>query len=442
MSEADESNLELFVEESRKRLGAIHADLRGPNTIDPETDPVPLDRMLRTVRGIRGSATFLDLSQIFLLSQLLEVLLSRLQDQTLSLGEESLSCLSAGLQKLDELLADVSLPRNIDPEVETIQALLDTPPPGRHFDLSRYPRAMAEAAHQGLFLYAIDIRLRGDPSAKKQQFDVVKDSLLVIGNLIDSLPDLPDNFELGNSFQGKQVLLLVSTVLQKDLLIGLTQLPDEQIKQLSIPAEAVAPPIEETAGVPLDAPPHPPRVPEASEPPAPDLSQILPETIVTHRSEEDILAETELGRIEELRRQSYFAERERQRLAREEQAREAERKALLREKHKRYLLRSGGVVAAAGVLASIWLFVPPSPEKRPAPPVTAAVAPVTAAVAPVTAAVAPVTSEPPAVPTPAIRELPAPPVTPAAVAQLPPPPPRPPPPADGPPHGAPPPPAR
>ncbi|MBF0308083.1 MAG: hypothetical protein HQL56_00955 [Magnetococcales bacterium] len=347
-------DLETFVQESRQRLSAAESDrlrLEEPGEATPVQE---LERLLQMVRAIRSGAASLELNPILAASQLLEILLNRMRDHTLSLQGESLSCLHVGMTTLRRLFEEPGLDLPVDEELEAIRSLLESPVPPLRFDLQRYPRAVADAVRHGLSLYILEIHLRGDGSAKKQQFDQLKGTLQGVGKLIASQPDLDSDFELGSYFQGKQVALLVATLMRKDRLAGVTQLPVELIESLPLP---------EPAPTETPLPRNDARVPSWQVEETPTLTfapENLPETLITHaRADTDTHAQAARERIEAQRQQAYFAELERQRRVREEHAREAEQKALLRAKQqKRLLLLSGAGCLVIGLILGLWLFDP------------------------------------------------------------------------------------
>ncbi|MBF0160594.1 MAG: hypothetical protein HQL58_13860, partial [Magnetococcales bacterium] len=163
------------------------------------------------------------------------------------------------------------------------------------FDLYRYPEAVSGAVYHSLNFFGIDITLTGKSVDKQQNFNQVKDRLLSVATIIASDPELTEDLELADGYNGNRVLLLVSTILKQDILLGLVQLPAERVHSIPIPEEMLNSTLVLTENDPID------------------------EDLLSPQNHEDIFEEVKLGEVEKQVRQAYFEGLEKQRLAEEEQ---------------------------------------------------------------------------------------------------------------------------
>ncbi|MBF0179720.1 MAG: hypothetical protein HQM03_06810 [Magnetococcales bacterium] len=296
MTEPANMSLEMFVHESEKRLTAAMDGMR-------RLDQGWLEEMLRTARGIRGAAEYTNLPYIVRMSGALETLLFRLESLSITPDKVCLEVLQSGMTRLQGMLGDPSLGAHtpIEEELTAIEVTVTriTPPAPVLDDLRRYPQAVAKALNQGLNFFLIDLPLSGDATAKRTKLAALLDNLQVIGEMIDSDPPLEANWSVDGRFTGNRARLLLATVLQKDLLLGLTSLSEERIQEIPIPQDLqTAAPLEE--------------------------------------EHNDLLDAARLGEAEERMRQEHFERMEQERLAREAEAREAEaREAEAREAEAR-----------------------------------------------------------------------------------------------------------
>ncbi|MBF0273077.1 MAG: hypothetical protein HQL98_13590 [Magnetococcales bacterium] len=355
MLDTDLSQVKLLVQEAQKRLDAILPQVPSLMDGDPTTGANVLDSLLRTIRGIGGSAIFHDLTHIVSLSQSMESLITRMREAMIFVQPESVQVLLSGLKKLQQLLNDVTACEaiSIDSETVAIQAILAVYSDPPHFDLRHYPQAVSQAVLQGLHFFSIHIPLSGTPEVNRKKFNEVKEAVQVVGTLVASLPDLGHRIDWRDGIRVGVVRLLVSTVLQQDLLLGLSQLPSERIVLLPIP--------EEMKKIELvDLSPAPEEDPESDDLPEPEVYE----------------EEEQLGDIEDRIRQAHLDEIKRQRLALEDQEQEKQRQAVLLEnerqlQRKRQHLRTLGGIAAGGLLvaASVWVVLGRPVDPTPPAPV-------------------------------------------------------------------------
>ncbi|MBF0191925.1 MAG: hypothetical protein HQL99_12425 [Magnetococcales bacterium] len=359
MLDNDLIQLKLLVQESKKRLSTSLPEVQSLALADKEACSSILDYLLRTIRGIGGSAIFHDLTPVVLLSQSMETLINRMRERSVFVQPESIQVLVTSLKKLQHLLEDVTQYEtiSIDSELVAIQAILAVYSDPPQFDLRHHPQAVSQAVVQGLNFFSVNIPLDGDPAANRKKFHEVKDAIQVVGTLVATIPDLGQRFEWHDGIRVGLVRVLVSTVLQQDLLLGLTQLPADRIVLLPIPEE-----MKKIELVELSDP--------AEEEPETDAP-----------TEPDDYEEGQLGDVEDRIRQSHLDEMKKQRqeqeqkVAREAQEREEKQRQTqiqhleIQRKRRRFQTMVG--MSAGGVLvaAAVWLVLGRSTQ--PTPPASA-----------------------------------------------------------------------
>ncbi|MBF0295708.1 MAG: hypothetical protein HQL96_11015 [Magnetococcales bacterium] len=281
MTEPPNMPLEMFVHESGKRLTVA---LDGTRRLDAGWR----EETLQTMRGIRGTAELSNLPHISQLSAAMETLLFRMQSMSVTPDEACLEVLNSGLTGLQEMFDDPALGAlmPIDGTLSAIAATVEriTPPAPILDNLHRYPQAVARAVSQGLNFFLIDLPLSGDAAARRATLSALLNNLLVIGELIDADPPLEADQTVGRHFTADRARLLLATVLQKELLLGLTTLSEERIRDVPIPEDL--------------------------------------KTAVLEEAQNDLLEAARLGEAEERMRQEHFERMEQERLAREAEARE------------------------------------------------------------------------------------------------------------------------
>ncbi|MBF0339536.1 MAG: Hpt domain-containing protein [Magnetococcales bacterium] len=331
MSDENNSQLNLFVQESRNRVKLCLDDFDTLAQDAPEKRSMAFDRLLRTIRGIGGSARFHALSQIVRLCHSLESFLGRFRAHLLNARPEFVSVVVLAMKKLGQLLSDPLLapPLSIDQELLAIQSMLAAHADPPEFNLADYPQALAAAVTQGLDFYSLHIPLGGDQDTNRNQFLQIKAAVEVVTTLIAAKPDLGRQFEWRDDLPGGVVRLLLSTVLPGEILHGLIQLPQERIVRLEIPealSQAVTVEVERLAKEAAEA---------RAQTEAQDEDDCLAETQLGEVEEqtrlmeldahkpEDPLDETQLGDAEFQARQRHFEEMQRQAVLQERQRQQA-----------------------------------------------------------------------------------------------------------------------
>ncbi|MGN7611443.1 hybrid sensor histidine kinase/response regulator [Magnetococcales bacterium HHB-1] len=291
--ETDENDelLGMFVQEAVEHLETIEPDLLTLEEDGSDTDPEIINRLFRSVHSIKGSAGFFGLSNITRLSHIMENLLGKVREHAIVPTSTVTDSLLSGLDKLKTMIDDVSKSENIDAseQITTIENILNgnedggTPaepasappasappasaPPAEAtvaeaapatqevaepapvpavvpsgsdagFDLTRYPEAVSDSVSCGRILYSIALDLSGDDGDKKSFVSKTRSLLDSVGELVDTLPDTQKCEKLDGLPDGRFEMLL-STVLEPDLLQSLVQLPEDQIVRVDVPADLV-----------------------------------------------------------------------------------------------------------------------------------------------------------------------------------------------------------
>ncbi|MBF0097030.1 MAG: hypothetical protein HQM04_13360 [Magnetococcales bacterium] len=235
--------LELFAQESQRRILQGLDDVRGLLAKDQGAQRTILEEFLRTCRGVRGAASFHDLGTVSRLSQTLEQVLESLLDHQERLDGGAIDSLEQGMGRLQELFMDVAASNTIlvDDVIDNLDGQLSawSQPVPIPFDLQHYPQEVAEALLHQLQFYSLELHLTGSRTAKREFVSHLKEVVSVVGAIIDSVPRLGEDLDIGENFTGKTLHLLFATVLQPDLLVALTQLSAHQIQHLPVPEEMI-----------------------------------------------------------------------------------------------------------------------------------------------------------------------------------------------------------
>ena len=317
MSESEDL-LAIFVQESVEHLENIEPAMLILEEKGADTEQEVINSLFRGVHSIKGSAGFFDLHTIGKLSHVMENLLGLIRDKTIAPNPEISDTLLAGVDKLRTMVHDVGNSENIDvsEEIAAIQALIDSKggsaapsasaapaqateeTDGEAGDeaedemaqdtgedeaddgsnsenplaLEHHPDAVAGAVRNGQRFYELTVTLDQDGNDNKksalEQFVKLVES---VGPVLafhpalggdGALPKLPDNL----------IRLLITTVLEEDLLQALIQLPPENIHPLPIPesmARKGGGSADPTAKPPTAAGEQAPKPPAKAKPPAP-----------------------------------------------------------------------------------------------------------------------------------------------------------------------------
>ncbi|MBF0627700.1 MAG: chemotaxis protein CheW [Magnetococcales bacterium] len=293
MAEEDDELLGMFVQEATEHLETIEPDLLTLEERGDGTDPEIINRLFRSVHSIKGSAGFFGLSSITKLSHTMENLLGKVRDKSMSISPAVTDSLLSGLDKLQTMIHDVSASESVDAseQIATIQAILEgsgstLPPPPKQvappptpkaapepepapapesepepaedpldassatedsstkkpvpiktFDLDKYPEAIAEAVTHGRRFFSITLDLPPGKEERIDLFNTTKSLMESVGSIVTTDPAFQSNKEL-EAVTESSLSVLLSTVLEDDLLLSLLQVAPDHIQKQALPAGA------------------------------------------------------------------------------------------------------------------------------------------------------------------------------------------------------------
>ncbi|GAB0056106.1 Two-component system, chemotaxis family, sensor kinase CheA [Candidatus Magnetaquicoccaceae bacterium FCR-1] len=296
MAEEDDELLGMFVQEATEHLETIEPDLLTLEEQGDNTDPEIINRLFRSVHSIKGSAGFFGLSSITKLSHTMENLLGKVREKSMTVTPAVTDSLLSGLDKLQTMIHDVSASESVDAseQIATIQAILEgsggaapkpaAPPPApapaappppppkpepepepevhaasasggtakkseiKTFDLTRHPDAVNEAVTHGRRFFSIAIDLPEGKDERVDLFNTTKSLMESVGSIVATDPPFQSNKEL-ETLSANSLSVLLSTVLEDDLLLSLLQVDNDHIQKQAISA-SVAQAAKQGAPVP------------------------------------------------------------------------------------------------------------------------------------------------------------------------------------------------
>ncbi|MBF0444876.1 MAG: chemotaxis protein CheW [Magnetococcales bacterium] len=287
MSEEDDALIAMFIQESNEHLETIEPDLLILEEKGKDTDPAIINRMFRGVHTIKGTSGFFGLSNISNLSHTMENLLGKIRENVIIPTSEITDSLLAGMDKLTQMIGDVPNSESIDASAEkaVINALLEGGGGGEakakvkeeetqaeeeeanadeeeaHTEeeekgvavsqsgetqlakvettpqfpiLENYPDEVSDAVHAGKHLFVIDVKLTGSNPQRQNTFKQFEQLIGPVGTLIATNPEINDDLNF-LSCKDDILQILVSTVLELDLVCSLTELTDKNVRQVIIP---------------------------------------------------------------------------------------------------------------------------------------------------------------------------------------------------------------
>ncbi|MBF0380271.1 MAG: nitrate- and nitrite sensing domain-containing protein [Magnetococcales bacterium] len=99
-------------------------------------------------------------------------------------------------------------------------------------DLKNHQQAIIQGVENGHNFFLIELKFSGDPAVRKIEFDKIRYLIQSVGKVIATDPENPESG--ANFIKDNQSLLLV-TVLEKDLLLSLVNLPENCVRNLVLP---------------------------------------------------------------------------------------------------------------------------------------------------------------------------------------------------------------
>ncbi|OGV41251.1 MAG: hypothetical protein A2X46_01655 [Lentisphaerae bacterium GWF2_57_35] len=257
-----------FVQESREHLDQLEPDLLSLES--NKSDAELVNRIFRAVHSIKGASGFFGLRKILQLSHTMENLMSRVRENLLVPDKIMVDALLAGADKLRALIDDVhrSNEMNIEAESNRLQALLTgkagVSATSSAKGLSIDPSLIEHARKKGHFFYKVHLFTHKDIKDKgKTPLDYFK-KIESLGQFLDSYTDITEIDGMADALaKDLMCVFLISTVLEKDLMVIALDIPEEQIAQLTPEQIAnvgpLVPPAEKprAAVLPVAAPEQP-----------------------------------------------------------------------------------------------------------------------------------------------------------------------------------------
>ncbi|ABK46061.1 CheA signal transduction histidine kinases [Magnetococcus marinus MC-1] len=311
--ETDENDelLGMFVQEAVEHIETIEPDLLTLEEQGADTDTEVINRLFRSVHSIKGSAGFFGLTAISKLSHIMENLLGKVRERAIVASPAVSDSLLSGLDKLQTMINDVSNSEKVDAteQINAIQSILDHhesgasgPPPtpvaapaeaapapepvhedapaaeeastdpaghvAARFDLASYAEDVGHAIQHGQKFFTLQLETEGTAKDKKTAFDNLQSLLASVGKVVDTSPKVSSG---DFSAVGHYLDIFIATVLEKDLLQSLIQIPMEKITNTPIPDHLAKSAKSQKASAPA-AEPHHDEHPAAPPPPPPPMA--------------------------------------------------------------------------------------------------------------------------------------------------------------------------
>ncbi len=260
--------LALFIDESKEHLEVVEPALLTLEEKGDDADPETINTIFRAIHSIKGSAGFFGLKNITELSHIMENLMARVRDKDIATTPELINALLKGLDKLQGMVEDVSSSEEVDVsgEIAAIDAIMkgkaavqaeegmagagdggsgdveekveEEQGPWKAEDYAEHAASAAKNGHQ---LYHLSIDL---PKGKVKRRKALKEKvefLSSIGIIIAAEPEVTTEEGMKEAAGGKSssVDVLLSSILERDLLIESTGLDEDKVRLLKVPPAEV-----------------------------------------------------------------------------------------------------------------------------------------------------------------------------------------------------------
>jgi len=240
-----------FITSSREHLDQMEPDLLALEESGDHPDKETVNRIFRSVHSIKGASGFMDLKNINRLSHVMESVLMKIRDGELKPNSPMIDALLGGADRLSAMIDDIegSEALDIQNEMDRIESFLSssaaTPADNETAEattsasdhLIPTPETLQYAKDHGQYLFNIQIDLQKNLAEQ-------------------GLPELIEQIgTLGAVHQQGPLNLLVSTILEEDLLADSLNIPQNQVKRLSLDEEPAATQQSETEVKPVTSSP-------------------------------------------------------------------------------------------------------------------------------------------------------------------------------------------
>ncbi len=250
----DESLIQEFLSEAREHLTSIEPDFLTMEQDGKKTDPEVLNRIFRAIHSIKGASGFFGFEAIKQLSHAMENVLMLIRDGKLQPSTIVVTNLLAGTDLLSAMIADIAASEQIpyanvakilnelaNPEVSkplsTSQESTEPEATNCFITLEPSTQELETTARRGHSIYAARFESPQDLQDKKRGVQEILQIVGLIGQCLrhaeqsdsESLCQQADN-DTGTNF-----LVMLSSILELDLIAIALDIPQEQITAFELP---------------------------------------------------------------------------------------------------------------------------------------------------------------------------------------------------------------
>lgn len=222
----DDNLLQEFVAESRDHLSTIEPDLLMMEQQGENTDSEVVNRIFRAIHSIKGASGFFGFEGLKNLSHVMENLLMLIRDGQLLSSPQLVEALLQGVDKLNALLADIhaSDSVSIEMEVASLSALLEHKHEATHKEAAKPAKPASKKPLSGSYTYCLTVDISRDLREENRTLSDFIAHLNTVGQVISREPDTEQDAEAVGCCR-----IIFSTVLEPDLVLLATSLPESQI---------------------------------------------------------------------------------------------------------------------------------------------------------------------------------------------------------------------
>ncbi|MBN1980657.1 MAG: Hpt domain-containing protein, partial [Chitinivibrionales bacterium] len=236
-----------LIVESREHLENIEPDLLELEEKKGLVSDELINRVFRAVHSIKGGFGFFGIKNIVQLSHVMENVLAKIRDKTLSISSELTDVLLKGIDKLHILLDDVgnSDSITISDEVEGLSPYLDSLEKEGDKSIASdsvdivkklHPEVsdddFFEAVRNGKYIYQIAVDVEKNIRRNKTSFVKLLESWEKFGGIVHCNPDREILEDEGAKID--EASILFATVLEPDLIGEAVEIPVDQIFTINL----------------------------------------------------------------------------------------------------------------------------------------------------------------------------------------------------------------
>ena len=275
MSGTEDEVLLIFLEESREHLAGIEEDLLAVEENGINIDQELVNRVFRAIHTVKGGSGFFALDKIKDLSHVMENILDLIRKERLEPGSEVINTLLEGADLLRSMINDPRIMDTLDisictqklerirngepaescepalPQVQEDLVPIIGPENQIIFEISKTDLQMSRKEEKGgNLIYLVEYDLINDIERKnKNPWDVIKEAL-TLTYFIESKVDYGAVGSLHGNVEDMRIpfYVLLSTVMDKNLLSYFLGLPEEKIHTIQIRGSDLAMDKQEAKG--------------------------------------------------------------------------------------------------------------------------------------------------------------------------------------------------